>query len=370
MRGGGQGNRSAWCEVLRGVSQLTLCALLTVALMRVIRIRRRGQANRRTRLPLDLTPTGLAKGRSRRFQWPSLVAVVIGFGLCTSSLFIRISDGESPQVSENALDRQHLGVYLDVVSLVALSPLDGEGDRRSNAAFHENKWHLELQPGKKVRATFTKALLSDPKLWKISLSDEVRVIFTLPAGAVVIDNERSIRVNSDGTCASWYDGRTVNYVKPSAQRSVFSDLVVICTVPPVGDIHDLIFQITFEWEDETYAEGGYGRYIGGVRFEFLENVPSDINLPVRRGTSTYFLAPLEFVLDIPNGTRLLESFPNPSSGRIGQRVWDVGQGLDVEYSVEQVSARAWVQPATELSLLLAGVAFGLAPSFWRRRYQS
>lgn len=365
---GGRGNRFACCAVWKRVSQLALSTLLTIALARAIRARAHGQANGRARLSLDLTPTDRVKGRSRRPQWPSPVAVVIGFGLCATSLFIRISDVESPQVSEGALDRQNLGLYLDVVSLVALSPVNTEGARRSNTAFQENNWRLELQPGKKVRATFTKVLLSDPRLWKINLNDEVRVIFTLPGGTAAIDNERSIRVGSDGTCASWYDGRTVHYAKPSVQRSVFGNLVVICTVPPVGDIQDLIFQITFEWEDETYTEGGYGRYVGGVRFEFLESVPSDINLPARRGTSSYFLAPIEFVLDIPNGARLLESFPNPSSGRTGERVWDVGQGLDVEYSVEQASARAWVQPATELSLLLAGVAFGLAPAFWRRRY--
>ncbi|MGH7930735.1 MAG: hypothetical protein ACREQV_23435, partial [Candidatus Binatia bacterium] len=165
----------------------------------------------------------------------------------------------------------------------------------------------------------------------------------------------------------WSGGRhSIHYAKPSMQRSAFGDLVAICTIPPVGEINDLFFEIIFEWEDKTYIEGGYGRYAGGVRFEFLDSVPSDIDLPRPRGTNSFGLAPLEFTLDIPNEARLLESFPNPSGGRTGERQWDVGEGLDIEYSIEEARARIWVQPATELTLLLAGVAFGLAPAFWRR----
>lgn len=334
-----------------------------VVFMRIFCSPRGAGIDRRTRGQI---PCKALQGRSRsgNFQLPSIIAVAFGLGLCACSLWIRVSDSKYPQVSEYVLGDQRVGVYLDLTSRLALLLMPERNVLRSDLP--EDTWTMKLEPGKKVRATFLNVLLSSPGLEKLNVNDEVRVVFTLPPGANMIADKRTLRANSNGTCASWYDGKNVHYAFPAIQRSVFGTLAVTCAIPPIGQVQDLFFDIVFEWVDHTYVEGGYGRYGGGVRLDYLLSTPGDIHLPPPRGLITDVLAPLEFVLVIPDGERLVESFPSPSGGRTGERRWKVGNGLDIEYSIERPSDRAWVQPAVDLTLLLGGVAFGLAPVFWRR----
>jgi hypothetical protein len=358
----GSGRRQGW----RRFEEVLLSALLVFVFMRMFRSQRVAEIDQRTRGPKEevLPKAQRRRSWSAKFQLPSIIAVGIGLGLCACSLWIRVSDSKYPQVREYALEDQRMGVYSDLTSRIALSlPLE----KNPGAHLPEPTWTMKLDPGKKVRATFRNVLLDSPGLQRLIINDEVRVVFTLPPGANMIDNKQPLRTNSKGTCASWYDGKSVHYAFPSIQRSGFGSLVVTCTIPPIGQVQDLFFDITFEWVDRTYAEGSYGRYVGGVRLDYLVSTPSDIYLPPPRGLSTDVLMPLEFVLAIPDGERLVESFPSPSGGRIGERKWVVGDGqdVDIEYSIERPSDRAWIQPAVDLTLLLGGVAIGLAPAFRR-----
>lgn len=79
--------------------------------------------------------------------------------------------------------------------------------------------------------------------------------------------------------------------------------------------------------------------------------------------------PVKLQLALAQGDKLIEAFPGPTGGGLSEREWlmEGGFGGDVEYIIERTRDRAAVQPITELSLMLAGVAFGLLPSLWRRR---
>ncbi|MGH7927963.1 MAG: hypothetical protein ACREQV_09230, partial [Candidatus Binatia bacterium] len=99
-----------------------------------------------------------------------------------------------------------MGVYIDVLDRVALTMLPEEQAVRTDIRLPEHKWLLRLEPGKKARATFRNILLDSPGIQNLNIANEVRVIFTLPPGARMF-NERWLRVDSDGTCATWSGGR-------------------------------------------------------------------------------------------------------------------------------------------------------------------
>jgi hypothetical protein len=153
------------------------------------------------------------------------------------------------------------------------------------------------------------------------------------------------------------------------RSAAFGNVVVTCIVPAIGRVDNLFFEVPFRWPDLTRASAGFGRYTAWISFAVNENYPSDIELPDMKRHETRILEPVKLQLDLPQGDKLTEAFPGPTGGGLAQREWLIegGFGGDVQYTIERARDRAWVQPITELSLMLAGVAFGLLPSLWRRR---
>jgi hypothetical protein len=90
---------------------------------------------------------------------------------------------------------------------------------------------------------------------------------------------------------------------------------------------------------------------------------------VKRREENRILEPVKLQLALAQGDKLMEAFPGPTGGKLAQRDWLIegGFGGDIQYTIERARDRAWVQPMTELSLMLSGVAFGLLPSLWRRK---
>jgi hypothetical protein len=209
--------------------------------------------------------------------------------------------------------------------------------------------------------------LASPDYWSLDLSAPTRVVFLLPEGASLVD-ARSIRT-IEGTCATWYDGSSVGVAMPVVQTSVFGTIVVTCEIPSQGSVNDIMFELPFTWPDASWGNAGIGQYRGGTRLAGSGEWPTDIALPAAEFSTDYLIPEgLEVTARLGGGRVLTEAFPQPSSGRLTERTWTVHSGGDIEYFIEVPSDRVWVQPLQDPTLLTAGLAFGLLPSTWRRRY--
>lgn len=233
----------------------------------------------------------------------------------------------------------------------------------------ETRWSVEVQPGAEPHAKVELVILTGPGLWHLDVTDPIELTLALPKGAQLDNRDRTTRADSDDTCASWYDGKGVHYARPHTSHSAaFGDVAVTCIVPAIGRVHDLMFEIPFHWSDRTRTAVGFGRHTSWAHAETIENFPSDIGLPGVDRRDNRILMPLKLRIDLEQGDKLIDAFPGPSGGGLDQREWLVESlGGDIQYTIERAHDRAWVQPMTELSLMLAGVAFGLLPSLWRRR---
>jgi hypothetical protein len=310
---------------------------------------------------------GRARPRLLRLQWQPLVLFGIALALCATTLIIRTIDSRYPVIDEVDLEYQQMGVYMDAASKATLMQIPEAEFTALGGRVPERRWSFSIDPGRTAEGTVNLVMLDGPGLWNLTINQELTVIIALPPGAVLDPDRRELRAESSGSCASWYDGKQVSYAFPDVQRSTFRNVVLVCKVPAVGDVNDLFFETSFHWPDETFAEAGFGRTAGAARFEYIPFFASDIEVPPARPGPGYGLEALEVRLLLDDGERLMESFPDPTGGSRGERSWQMDQGGEVEYLVERPSSRTLVQPASELALLLAGVALGLIPAVWRRR---
>jgi hypothetical protein len=272
-------------------------------------------------------------------------------------------DGQSPSLSDGALGNQHMGIYAS----------DRLGSRApffpspfSQAGVIESvRWTLTIEPGVRARGSFSLVMLetSDKPM---RIATPVTVYFLMPPKADLVDPPARIRVGSRNSCASWFDGTRTHYVKYSLQRSSYGDLVASCQIPRIAAAEDLFFELYFSWHDETYVRAGWGRARAGVRSQYFMPTPSDIRISHVEPGEIETLQPTNIVLRLPPGEKLVESFPGPNAGSVGTRSWYLGPTSgDLEYSVERPADRSFLQPTMDVTLLIAGVLFGLIPAVRR-----
>jgi hypothetical protein len=319
----------------------------------------------RTAPAANSVPT--AASRWRRTQWPAALGLLVAVFFTGASGLLRLLDSPSVAISDSVLADQHLGVYADVVSRNAWTPVPSEEFAATGGSVPTDAWTLTIAPGRSARAAFTFVQLDAAELWDLNIRHEILVLFALPPGAELEDH-RELRVGGDGSCASWSsDEGGVAYSQPTVQRTPLGEVLVSCVVPAVGDVNSLMFELRFRWPDAVLVDTGIGRRSGGYRLQYL--LPTSggyTNVPPPRNT-LYLLPRTQLRLDLPEGERLSDAFPAPTEGQLGSRSWAVEQGLEVEYTLEKPAVRALVQPSAELTLLLAGVTFGVLPSLWRRK---
>jgi hypothetical protein len=312
-----------------------------------------------------------SSGRWLLWQWPAIICLLVALGFCATTLAVRLYDRGVPTIDEDILDDQMIGIFADARTISSLRFQLEPAAVGKGIQVPDDRWSLELRPGEMVHGTVTLVLLDSPGLWDLNITDAIEIVMRLPVGAELESPREPLRVNSEGTCASWWDGSAVHYARPRVQRDNFGgEVVLTCVVPKVGQVSDLYFNFAFRWPDQTWTSAGFERHSGWMRFvrSEPEAVPlGNIDVPRVRGGSFRLSRPLELQLVLAEKEALLSAFPEPTGGALGKRQWMIDGSADIGYTIERPRERAWVQLITELSLLLAGVAFGLLPSVWRRR---
>lgn len=216
-------------------------------------------------------------------------------------------------------------------------------------------------------------LLSGGSSYELDIDKPLTIVAILPRGARWGTKKSDIM--PDGlNCASWYDGHEVKLAHPTLHKAYDGTVALICKVPAVGKVRQLTFDLRFQFRDGVHEDIGFGRTQSGLRID--SSWMPDANLS-DEGLTYMLRQPVEVELQLPAGAGLSESFPEPTGGSTGVRSWRIGRdvasfagndidGEDITFRLEEPQRRVWIQPAIDLSLLLAGVMFGLAPSFLRR----
>jgi hypothetical protein len=292
----------------------------------------------------------------------ALVAVACGFGGFV--IVVRVHDASTPTVKQADLESQTMGTYSDGVSAAGLQLIPDPSYTAAGLTPPEQRWTLDADPGRPSRGDISLVLLDNPGVWTLNVQRPVLVVIRLPSGAQLKDEQRKLRVpaRTPGACASWFDGKTVGYVKGQVERSVSGPIAVTCQLPKIGHVVDLFFEVAFAWDDPTLHNAGYSRQSGAFRFETLLTLPTDIPVP-----GSVVLRPSDLQLSLPPGESLVDSFPGPDGGGIGTRRWMVNRSQEIEYIIENKAHRVWIQPTTETAVLLTGVLLGLLPAAWPRR---
>ena len=296
-----------------------------------------------------------------------IVTITAAITFCLVTINVRLQDARSPIVSDAALDDQGIGVFIGTDSFVSLAPKPYAYFTNLGGETPELRWSIDLKPGPTNHARVSLVVFEGPELWQLDLASPVNVIFQIPDQARLLPDDQELRAlpESFGACASWFDGDTTRYALPAVGRSALGDQLLTCSVPAVGQISDIFFEIAFEWEDETLSTVGYGRDTSWVRILDQYSWPSDIELPADGNRA--LTQPVEVRLTMDTEQRLLNAFPDPSGGGFSERRWLFERGGDLEYTLERPRRRTFIAPVAEISLLLAGVALGLLPSSWRQR---
>ena len=298
-------------------------------------------------------------------QWPAITALCLAVALSFATGWLRLNDNRSADVTAQDLDSASVGVFLGLDSAVALTPTALPGlDEDLDAP--RLRWTFDVAIGEPNRATVSLVLFDAPELWRVDLDRPVDVVIQLPEGATLRRGEGTLIAGpgSEDACASWSDGNTSDYAETGAQTSSSGTTVVICHIPAVGQVSQLFFQIAFEWHDRLRSDVGFGRQESWLRVQDWLRPPSDVDIP--RESYNGLAQPLDVRVRVASGQRVVDAFPSPEGGAFSERVWRLERGGDIQYTVESPRDRALVAPAIDLSLLLAGVFFGLVPALRRR----
>lgn len=302
-------------------------------------------------------------------QLPMLAVVFLALVITGINMVIRTVEASDPAIDGSSLDQAVVGIYADTDSVVAmqyrsLDPL---------ATPPEIRWTLEFVPGEVVEMSATLVMMSGPQLWAIDIDNPLTIVAILPRGARW--SPMTSGIMPDGrNCASWYDGRDLKLAHPVFHNTYDGSVALVCKVPAVGKVRQLNFDLRVRYRDTTRQTFSFGRTQSGMRLAHSWQPDSDLS---EKGLTYMLSQPTEVSMKLPAGTKLSEAFPEPTGGEAGFRSWrmrnylvetsgDDIQGEDITYRLEEPQRRVWIQPALDLSMLLAGVMFGLAPSFHRR----
>lgn len=178
-----------------------------------------GKALNVVRRGLDLIYLGAAPvGRFLGRRWPAVICLLLAIGFSIATLGVRLYDGRTaagPQINFN----QQIGVFADGASVASLTVDPEPALLETGGQLPEHRWTVEVEPGEMARGRIVLVLLSNRGLWHINVIRPIEVTMALPIGAVLEDSRRTLRVDSEGTCASWYDGSAVRYARLEIEHS-------------------------------------------------------------------------------------------------------------------------------------------------------
>ena len=302
---------------------------------------------------------------SKRRQWPAFSALLAGLLLAGVSLFLRVADTDDSGLSGSDLNDQQIGVFADVDALVGLGVVLNSSASAVGTKQPDQRFRIELYPAGTTAGVISYIQLADPEIWTIDVTRPIHLIVMLPNGATLTDDHRSLIVGTGlpSACASWFSAGKSHVARSVLHHDVDGTPFVTCDIPAFGSAESLAVEIPFEWKNALWRRVGFGRVASSVRL--ADHYPF--------GDETYASQPplipehVALQLDLPPGDNLADSFPSPTSGGHSDRVWDSDAGEDIDYTMERPVSRVWVQPAIDLSLLLAGVMLGLIPALWRRK---
>jgi hypothetical protein len=297
-------------------------------------------------------------------QWPALVSLSLALILSFVTGFLRLHDNENAVVSDQSLDSSSFGLFLGLESAVTLTPKALPG-LMAGIDTPKLRWTLDVEVGTPNRGTLSLVLFEAPGLWRLDLTQPVDVIVQLPDGGVSTQRKGALIAGpgSDRACASWSNGTDTSFVEPDIQKSSSGTTVLDCHIPAAGSISQLFVEIPFQWRDPVRTTVGFGRQESWLRVQDWLNPPGDVRIP--NGSYNGLAQPLAVRLHVASGDRVIDAFPSPDGGGYSERYWNVERGGDIQYTVERPRDRALVAPAIDMSLLLAGVFFGLIPALWR-----
>lgn len=322
--------------------------------------RRQATMDRSTRSRL-----GVGSLRSHWARWlPFVACLVLAAGLLLVTLQVRTAEAAVPMTpNDDQISDNVLGVYGDGATMAALSPDPDASPATTNAVPESiGRWNLTIEPGlATTTGRLTLVLLDAPGLWRVNVNRSALVTMQLPRGSTV-DNSGTSLTGGKGACAAWWDGKVFHTVDPEVRHNADGATVVSCSIPQVGEVPQVFFDLRFRWNDEHKAPAGIGRTGAWLRFEAVEPV-SDLMPPFRDEGSSRVAMPLRVSLATGEDAVLSSSFPPPAEGRLGERSWSIGSGgLDLQYVLEYPRRRTWVTPVVDLSLLGSGGFFGLLPA--------
>lgn len=313
---------------------------------------RRKLASARLIASCDLRPTGLfLRNHSYRIS-----ALALALTLCAITLGLRVIDAQTAPVSEFQLQHMSLGAFATAEAKAALNPIPGPrwvGDVNS---LPETSWNLTVSPGKVTKGTISTVLLTQDELWSYSTGKPVTIFVSLPPGGKFLSSAK-MRAGDDEACASWSSPDGVHYARPKFYAGYDHNQIASCTLNPVQAFSSLFIEMHFEWPDQTFKSEGFGRSAGALRLDPFPDLPT--NIPDAEALTTTLST---LTLKTASGTELVDSYPSPSGGGVNLRSWTISQTTDFVYHLESKHQRSWVVPVTELTLLSAGVFFGLVPS--------
>lgn len=298
-------------------------------------------------------------------QWPLLLCLVLGTAMLVSSLCIKLVDLPDGQgVDEKRISQ--VGVYTEL-------PMDSVIDYSAGIERFQQNWSLTASPGQPWQGRLEWIGITS-EVSEVRLENQIPILISLPRGAR-IKEDKTNRIGHDDSCASWSAGQAVKSVQPEISVSESTGEILLgCTIPAIGKVENLFVEVSFEWDSDSRSSSGIGRSRDAVRFPVQATVPTDalesMSGPVRDLDGT-IRQPFDFRLTLPRDQRLIDSFPGPDGGTIGQRTWSFAAGdnlsrKDIEFTTQTESIRAWVAPVTDTLLLLGGLILGYAPSASRK----
>ena len=276
---------------------------------------------------------------------------------------MRLTDVKRASEFQGHSGQQLFGVATDVDGRIALDPKPTQTYAALGRTPPETRFSIDLYPGPVTTGRIVLVLFDGgPELWRLFSSKPATLLITLPPDAELTPS-RSLRADSDGTCASWYDGKSVHYANPTVKRSALGDQLVSCTIPPLRFVRDLFVELPFTWHKPLRARAGFGRVANVFQISPNLSVPGDIEAGL---LGPYVILPVDITLHLAKDQVLIDSYPTPSGGSHSARRWSFDSGGDLAFTLESPAQRAWVQPLIDGSLLIAGVFFGLLPTLLKR----
>lgn len=283
-------------------------------------------------------------GRSWRLFHLVLILAITMSGL---SVWLRVSESQPvPSASNRARDR--LGVFVDNHTPSSTWPT-----LTSTKASDALAWNLRVYPETtEMRAELTQVLF--PQLSDLDFSSPATVVLEAPPNARLLESTR-LRVGVPDSCASWFSDGEVHSVTPEVISKAPFAAYFRCTIPPTEKREDLYVEMNIGWSPVSQQEYGFSRRQYIIAREFNTSALDPEN------GGMYLPAPVDYSVHFAQDERLSELSMEPDGRLLDSYTWHSTKAFELAFTVEMPEHRMWTQPAIEISLLIAGVFFGLLP---------